>query len=86
MLTINIRLFALYRERLQKSQIHLMVPDGSTVEDVTNQLSQEYPKIGLLIKHTAIAVNEEYADKSQILFQGDEMALLPPVSGGSQES
>lgn len=83
MLSIKVRLFALYRERLQQSELTLIVPDGSTVWDLTDQLAREYPGIGPLIEHTAVAVNEEYADKSQTLVEGDELALLPPVSGGS---
>ena len=83
MLSINVRLFALYRERLKMSELTLMVPEGSTVRDLVNQLAQEHPNIGPLLEHTAIAVNEVYAENTQILAESDELALLPPVSGGS---
>jgi|TARA_B100001750_G_C15025901_1_gene359336 molybdopterin synthase catalytic subunit len=83
MLSINVRLFALYRERLKMSELTLMVPEGSTVRDLVSQLAQEHPNIGPLLEHTAIAVNEVYAENTQILAESDELALLPPVSGGS---
>ena len=83
MLSIKVRLFALYRERLKKSELTLVVPAGSTVRELTEQLAREYPEIGPLLAHTAIAVNEEYTDNSRTLIEGDELALLPPVSGGS---
>jgi molybdopterin synthase catalytic subunit len=83
MLSIKVRLFALYKERLKKSELTLVVPDGSTVWELTDQLAREYPEIGPLLAHTAIAVNEEYTDNSRTLIEGDELALLPPVSGGS---
>ena len=83
MLSIKVRLFALYRERLKTSELTLMVRAGSTVRDLVDQLAQEHPNIGPLLEHTAIAVNEVYAENSQILTKGDELALLPPVSGGS---
>ena len=83
MLSINVRLFALYRERLKLSELTLMVPEGSTVRDLVSQLAQEHPNIGPLLEHTAIAVNEVYAENTQILAESDELALLPPVSGGS---
>ena len=83
MLSIKVRLFALYRERLKMSELTLMVPEGSTVRDLVSQLAQEHPNIGPLLEHTAIAVNEVYAENTQILAESDELALLPPVSGGS---
>ena len=83
MLSINVRLFALYRERLKMSELTLMVPEGSTVRDLVSHLAQEHPNIGPLLEHTAIAVNEVYAENTQILAESDELALLPPVSGGS---
>ena len=83
MLSINVRLFALYRDRLKMSGLTLMVPEGSTVRDLVSQLAQEHPNIGPLLEHTAIAVNEVYAENTQILAESDELALLPPVSGGS---
>ena len=83
MLSINVRLFALYRERLKMSELTLMVPEGSTVRDLVSQLAQEHPNIGPLLEHTAIAVNEVYAENTQILAESAELALLPPVSGGS---
>ncbi len=65
------------------SELTLMVPEGSTVRDLVSQLAQEHPNIGPLLEHTAIAVNEVYAENTQILAESDELALLPPVSGGS---
>ncbi len=49
---------------------------------VLQQLQIEHPDIGPLVEHTLVAVNQEYAESDRILAEGDELALIPPVSGG----
>ena len=61
----------------------LTLPKQSTVAEVLSEVSEKYLGPTLLIPHTLVAVNEEYADLKQIVMDGDEVALIPPVSGGS---
>jgi MoaE-MoaD fusion protein len=74
---VTIKLFAGLRERAGWSQRDLELPDGSRVGDVWKALELGAQPRGLLY-----ALNKGYADKSAALSEGDEVALIPPVSGG----
>ena len=73
------RLFAMLRERAGAPEITLDLPDGARVRDALDSLSELAEGIPLVL-----AVNREYADEERVLGPGDELALIPPVSGGSQ--
>ena len=59
----------------------ISLPDGATVTDLLGEISRSYPETSL--KGIAVSVNAEYATGSHPLLDGDEVGLLPPVSGGS---
>jgi MoaE-MoaD fusion protein len=75
---VTVRLFAGLRERAGTDEVALELPDGARVRDAVAQM-------GYLIRDVPVvmAVNQEYADDGQMLAAGDELALIPPVSGGS---
>jgi MoaE-MoaD fusion protein len=75
---ITVRLFAGLRERAGASERGFDLPDGATVADVWPALDLGEEPGGLLY-----AVNKEYAERSASLAEGDEVAVIPPVSGGS---
>jgi molybdopterin synthase catalytic subunit len=75
---IVVRLFAGLRERLGTGRAELALPDGSTVADVWPALDLGDEPEGLLY-----AVNKTYAERGQALAEGDEVAVIPPVSGGA---
>jgi len=62
--------------------IALELPAGSTVSDLIQELSQRWPNLRSILKRSAIAINQEYASAQRPLMPGDEVALIPPVSGG----
>jgi molybdopterin synthase catalytic subunit len=74
---VTIRLFASLRERAGTGQLTLELPEGARVRDAVAQL--EDVAGGMPLLH---AVNREYAPDHQVLDDGDELALIPPVSGG----
>jgi MoaE-MoaD fusion protein len=80
---ISVRLFAILRERAGRSALELELPDGATVADAIQRLRQE-PGLGEPLERirVAAAVNREYASPGDPLAAGDELALVPPVSGG----
>lgn len=78
----DVRLFALYRERAGASVVSANVPDGATVGDLTAVVRADYPRLAPPEVRIVVAVNAEYADDDQILYPGDEVCLIPPVSGG----
>ncbi len=74
---VTVRLFAGLRERAGISARELDLPAGATVADVWPRLDLDEEPAGLLY-----AVNQRYADRGTELTDGDEVALIPPVSGG----
>jgi molybdopterin converting factor subunit 1 len=80
--TIHVRLFAIFREMVGMDHIALELPAGSTVSDLIQELSLRWPNLRSILKRSAIAINQEYASAQRPLMPGDEVALIPPVSGG----
>jgi molybdenum cofactor biosynthesis protein MoaC/molybdopterin converting factor subunit 1 len=82
--TIQVRLFAMLRERAGRDSFELELPEGATVGDAMALLGRE-PGLSELLGRLPVraARNREYVDDDQALEPGDELALIPPVSGGS---
>ncbi|WP_337871589.1 molybdenum cofactor biosynthesis protein MoaE [Meiothermus sp.] len=77
---IQVLLFALFREQAGQARLELDLPAGATVADAKALLEQQYP---LQLSGGLAAINEQLAQASDVLKEGDELAFLPPVSGGS---
>jgi molybdopterin synthase catalytic subunit len=75
---VSIRLFAGLRERAGRDELELDLPDGARVADALAQVQHLAPGVSLVL-----AVNREYADGDVVLRAGDELAVVPPVSGGA---
>ncbi len=73
------RLFAALRERAGVAERELELPDGASVADVWAEL----PELGTVPEGLLYALNREYVDPDRRLADGDELALIPPVSGGA---
>jgi len=80
---IRIRFFASIREKLHRSEATCSLPDGATVADLLGQLCREYPPLAHYRRSVSVALNREYVDADQPLRDNDEVALIPPVSGGT---
>ena len=74
------RLFAALRERARSGSVELDLPDGAVLADVWPALGLGNEPDGLLY-----ALNRAYSEKNAPLSSGDEVALIPPVSGGAEE-
>jgi molybdopterin synthase catalytic subunit len=85
-MTISVRLFAILRERAGQDRIALELDPGSTVDDALAALARE-PGLAEPLDRMAVAmaVNRDYAAGDTELHAGDELALIPPVSGGAAE-
>jgi molybdopterin converting factor subunit 1 len=79
---INVRFFALYREVVGKEQMEMEVGEGTTPTQIWDELCQDFPKLTQQSDTWKVAVNSEYADRYVILREGDEVAFIPPLSGG----
>jgi molybdopterin synthase catalytic subunit/molybdopterin converting factor small subunit len=78
---VRVRLFAALRERAGTGSVEIEIPEGAVVGDVWPVLGLGAEPAGLLY-----AVNRGYADRSATLAPGDEVAVIPPVSGGAVRS
>jgi molybdopterin synthase catalytic subunit len=74
---VTVRLFAILRERAGTRELTLELPEGARVRDALDRLGELAGGLPLVM-----AVNREYAAEDQVLDPGDELALIPPVSGG----
>ncbi len=75
---IRVRLFAALRERAGSDELELELPDGALVADALERMGALTGDL-----RTVMAVNREYASAETVLHTGDELALIPPVSGGA---
>lgn len=78
---LNILAFGITKDILGKSIVNIDIPEGTSVKALKESLFESYPKMKELTS-LLIAVNEEYGDEDHILTDRDEIALIPPVSGG----
>ena len=79
---ITIRLFAILRERAGIPELAIDLPQGATVAQACEALASRYPQLTHHSTSTAYAVNRAYAPLTAVLKDGDELAIIPPVSGG----
>jgi len=84
-ITIHIRYFAMLREQLGKSEESLEVPAGTPARAVYALVTAGQPRLGALQRSMMLMVNEEYVRGEHILAEGDELAFIPPVSGGDHD-
>lgn len=74
--------FARIKREIGNASLTLSLPDRATVSEAAAQIEAAYP---VSLKGCMVAVNEAYAEPAQVLNEGDELAFLPPVAGGSGE-
>ena len=79
---VTVRLFARLREIVGVNELTREIPIDSTVIVVWNELAREFPELVAYQDSISTAVNTEYARMDAALMEGDEIAFLPPVSGG----
>ena len=79
---IRVLFFASCRDIVGHKEAEREIAEGTTVGDLMGDLQDQYPDLAGLRRALSIAVNTEYADDSTVLQAGDEVALIPPVSGG----
>jgi molybdopterin converting factor subunit 1 len=82
MTTATVRLFARFRDLLDRESIDVALTRG-TVAELRRTLGESYPVLRDLLTRSRIAVNGEFVDEANSVTDRDEIALIPPVSGGA---
>ena len=80
---VEVLFFAGARDKVGQRAMGVSLAPGATVEKLLQQLSDSYPGFSTMAATAQVAVNEEYAPKTLTLKEGDEIAVIPPVSGGA---
>lgn len=85
-MTVRVLLFGHYRdaapEEAESGAFSREIPEGQTVADLAARLARSEPRLSDLLLRTRIAVGREFASPDTVLRPGDEVAFLPPMSGG----
>lgn len=79
---IQVRLFAVAKELSGQDAVVLEMPEGSTVRQLRGQLAERVPALATVLPRVLFAVGTDYAADDLVLSPGDEVACIPPVSGG----
>jgi sulfur-carrier protein len=80
--TVTLKLFAIYQDRYGLPEMVLKLPSGTTAAGVCDRLIQDYPELSQWRDLTRFGVNLQFVEPDTILQDGDELVLIPPVSGG----
>lgn len=81
-MNITVKFFAVCRELTRSDEIILDLTERSTGNDLWVALLNKYPELTAFKKRIRLAVNHEYVDDRVVLSEGDQVSLIPPVSGG----
>lgn len=79
---VRVKYFAVCREMFNRDEEEMELPDGAVLMDILKRLEEEWPEIPEYYEVMQMSVNWEYATEMTKLSDGDEVALIPPVTGG----
>lgn len=83
---VSVRLFAGLHDLVGQREVELELADGATIADLRAELASAYPAVVPVMSTLVCAVDEEYVSNDHRLSPDDNVALIPPVSGGSGEA
>jgi molybdopterin converting factor subunit 1 len=79
---VTVKLFAAAREMIEADAISLELAVDATIAQAKQTLTQLFPQMAGLLSRSVIARNQDYALDTEVIAPGDELAVIPPVSGG----
>ena len=82
MIEVNVKLFAVAKEIAGVDSLSVQLDEGATVASILDYLVERNPEFARWRDHLRVAVNFEYVPVTSIVHQHDEIAVIPPVSGG----
>ncbi len=81
-MNVIVLVFAEARVVIGRSSIEVALPSGASVAQLRREIGQQFPRLQSLLGRSAVAVNQRFADDATTLGEHDEIAWIPPVSGG----
>jgi molybdopterin converting factor subunit 1 len=82
MLRVKVLFFASLKDRTGKRTIDLEIQDGSCVRDLKQLLSERFMGLSGILPSSLVSINRSYAFDEELISEGSEIAIFPPVSGG----
>lgn len=79
---LTILFFATLKDKAKTKSVEITLNDGVTVDELKKELAIRFPAIASSLPSTIVSRNKEFSENNEILKDGDEVALFPPVSGG----
>jgi molybdopterin converting factor subunit 1 len=79
---IKLKLFAFFRQALGASDLQYEIGSGATAKDLLDDIISKHPTLEKSRNHVVITINQQAVHPDAPLHEGDEVAILPPVSGG----
>ena len=73
--------FGIAKDIFSNSMVDVVIKDDATINELKMLLEEKYPRLNQLGSYM-IAVNNQYASGNEVIHEGDEVAIIPPVSGG----
>ncbi len=82
MISITLKLFAVYQDVLGCPEMAMTLPAGTTVRDLCDRICNQHPELRRWQPLTRFGINLQFVEADTLLNDGDEVVLIPPVSGG----
>ncbi|CAB3393819.1 MULTISPECIES: molybdopterin converting factor subunit 1 [Kyrpidia] len=79
---VNVLWFAELADRMNERETVIELPEGVAVRDLRDRVGDQFGHIADLLDRCMVAINGEYAGPERVLKSGDQVAFIPPVSGG----
>ena len=81
-MNVKVRFFAIARQTVGEREVEIELKEGATVQDLWDVLLRRFPRLNPMSGSLKLAVNWDYVQPEAVLRDGDEVAVIPPVSGG----
>ena len=81
-MTVSVILFAAARDLAGADSLAVELPAGATVADLRAELARRVPALAGLLARSAVALNHDFTEDERVISPADELAVIPPVSGG----
>ena len=79
---VQLKLFAAAKDHVGSDVVAIEIPAGGTIADLRQAIVASYPELEQVLRHAMFAINADYATDTSTIESTDEVACIPPVSGG----